>query len=166
MVENELMTRNLCNKFGQSDDTFKCVVQSGVALCETSPLKKSACQPFFFVFIGEVWSTATEIHVIETDGSGTNPRLASQCGWVIARGCGPHPLRSVRMSEAVLERIKNEGEMHANLRKGKVGVATAAPRRSRFCHISNALLMLGDAPSLSLSLGGKYSAGDVRCSHL
>ena len=56
----------------RGDDTSKCVVQSAVALCETSPLFEPASQRVLCV-AGEVRSTSTEIHVIETEGSGTNP---------------------------------------------------------------------------------------------
>ena len=66
MVENELMTQNLRNKLGQSNDEFKCPVQSAVALCETFCMLRSANL--------RVGVLPTEMHVSETDGSGTNPR--------------------------------------------------------------------------------------------
>ena len=61
MVENELMTQNLRNKLGHSNDEFKCPVQSAVALCETFSLLRSANLRVVGVS-GQV-----------SDGSGTNP---------------------------------------------------------------------------------------------
>ena len=109
-----------------------------MTLCETSPSFKSVSQRVLCV-VGEVWSTATEIHVIETDGSGTNP------------------------SETGLGGGKDYCETRANLRKGKVGVTRRGRRPEERLSVVNSWSARGlrqrasmrSERSFSLSFTGK-----------